>query len=82
MDESLYEAITGLLADKFSIDPGRITPDASLVVDLEFDSLDEVQFSRALEKAFEITMSGTELAELDTISEVVGLVSEKRSVVK
>jgi acyl carrier protein len=82
MDESLYEAVTGLLVEKFLIDRNKITPDVSLVFDLEFDSLDEVQLSRALEKKFEITIGRDELADLDTISEVVGLVSEKRAAVK
>jgi len=82
MDESLYKAVTGILVEKFLIDPNKITPDVSLVLDLEFDSLDEVQLSRALEKAFEIEIGSAELADLDTISEVVGLVSKKRAVVK
>ena len=82
MDESLYKAVTGLLVEKFLIDPSKIAPDVSLVFDLEFDSLDEVQLSRALEKAFEIEIGSGELADLDTISEVVGLVSKKRAVVK
>jgi len=82
MDESLYKAVTGLLVEKFLIDPDRIAPDVSLVLDLEFDSLDEVQFSRALEKTFEIEIGSAELADLDTISEVVGLVSKKRAFAK
>lgn len=82
MDESLYEAVTGILVEKFLIDPEKIAPDVSLVLDLEFDSLDEVQLLRALEKAFEIEIGSSELADLDTISEVVGLVSKKRAVVK
>lgn len=82
MDESLYKAITGLLVEKFLIDPNKIKPDVSLVFDLEFDSLDEVQLSRALEKKFEIEIGSAELADLDTISEVVGLVSKKRAIVK
>lgn len=82
MDESLYEAVTGILVEKFLIDPDKIAPDVSLVLDLEFDSLDEVQLLRALEKAFEIEIGSSELADLDTISEVVGLVSKKRAVVK
>ena len=82
MDESLYTAVTGILIEKFLIDPDKIAPDTSLVLDLEFDSLDEVQLLRALEKAFEIEIGSAELADLDTISEVVGLVSKKRAVVK
>lgn len=82
MDESLYKAVSDLLVEKFMIDPNKITPDVSLVFDLEFDSLDEVQLSRALAKTFEIEIGSSELADLDTISEIVGLVSEKLAVVK
>ena len=82
MDESLYKAITSLLVEKFLIDPNKIAPDVSLILDLEFDSLDEVQLSRALQKEFEIEIGSAELADLDTISDVVGLVSKKRAVVK
>ena len=81
MDELLYKAVAGLLVEKFLIDPSRIAPDVSLILDLEFDSLDEVQFSRALSKAFEIEIGSAELADLDTISDVVGLVAKKRAVV-
>jgi acyl carrier protein len=82
MDESLYKAVTGILVEKFTIDPARIAPDVSLLLDLEFDSLDEVQFARSLEKAFEIEIGGSELADLDTISEIVGLVAKKRTTLK
>lgn len=82
MDESLYKAVTEIVVDKFMIDREKITPDASLVLDLEFDSLDEVQLLRALEKAFEITIGVSELTDLDTISEVVDLVARKCAVVK
>lgn len=82
MDESLYKAVTEILVEKFVIDRARITPDASLVLDLEFDSLDEVQLLRALEKAFEIKIAVSELTDLDTISEVADLVAKKRAVVK
>lgn len=82
MDETLYQTVTSILIEKFLVDPGRIAPDVSLVSDLEFDSLDEVQLSRALRKAFEIEIGTAELADVDTISEVVGLVSKKRAVVK
>jgi acyl carrier protein len=77
MDESLYRTVTGILVEKFLVDPEKITPDVSLVFELEFDSLDEVQLSRALEKTFEIEIGGSELADLDTISEVVDLVAKK-----
>ena len=79
MDESLYKAVTGVLVEKFLIDPSRIAPDVSIVLDLEFDSLDEVQFARALEKAFEIEIGSSELADLDAISEIVDLVARKRA---
>jgi acyl carrier protein len=82
MDESLYKAVTGILVEKFLIDPDRISPDVSVVLDLEFDSLDEVQFARALGKKLEIEIGSSELADLDTISEIVGLVAEKRAALK
>jgi acyl carrier protein len=82
MDESLYKAVTGLLVEKFLIDPSSITPDASLVLDLQFDSLDEVQFSRALKKSFEIEIGSGELANLDSIAEIVGLIAERRDALK
>jgi len=82
MDESLYKTVTGLLVEKFLVDPDKIAPDVSLVLDLEFDSLDEVQLLRALEKTFEIEIGTAELADLDTISEVVGLVAKKRAVMQ
>ena len=81
MDDSLYKTITALLVEKFMIDPERITPDVSLVFDLDFDSLDEVQLSRALEKTFEIEIGAAALAEIDTLSEVVDLVAQRRAVV-
>ena len=82
MDESFYKAVTSLLVEKSLIDPSRIAPDVSIVLDLEFDSPDEVQFSRALENKFEIEISSAELADLDTIAEIVGLIAEKRAALK
>ncbi|BCJ50496.1 acyl carrier protein [Actinoplanes sp. NBRC 14428] len=82
MDDPLYDTVTEILAGKFLIDPTRITPQASLILDLEFDSLDEVQLLRTLEKEFGIEIAVSEMADVDTVSEVVGLVSAKRAVVK
>lgn len=38
----LFDRISGILQDTFEIDPGRITPEASLNADLDIDSIDAV----------------------------------------
>ncbi len=77
MDTTLFEEIADLFTTRFRADSSKIRPEVRLVADLGFDSLDEVDLVRALEKTFSIDISNDEQASLSTIGDVVALVSEK-----
>ena len=59
-DEELRQQVVETLADEFELDPGKMTPDATLYDDLGLDSLDAVDMVVALEKAFGMKLTDEE----------------------
>ncbi len=67
-DEQVIEIINQSLAEEFELDPDKMTPQAHLIDDLEFDSLDFVDMVVTLQKAF-----GVKLREEPRVREVRSL---------
>ena len=59
------------------IDPARMTEDASLVDDLEVDSLDIVEFVMALEDEFGIELPEDELVDAKNVGDLLTVVHAK-----
>jgi acyl carrier protein len=62
------------------IEEDKITYEADLVRDLGLDSLDTVEVTMGLEERFGVEIPDTELEDVATVSDAVGLVEKKMAV--
>ena len=73
----IFEKITALLADQFSVEQDSITMDTTFE-DLGADSLDIVELSMALEEQFDVgEMEDSEAAKLHTVGDLVRMVQSR-----
>ena len=74
--EEVFIAIQEHLAAR-GIDKTKIVPEAHLLRDLDFDSLDTVELTVGIEERFGIEIPDEELEGVETISDIVLLVFKK-----
>ena len=59
-DESIRRQVVEVIAEEFELDPGELTPEATLYDDLGLDSLDAVDLVVAMEKSFGVKLANEE----------------------
>ena len=69
-EEILYN-VKYLIADHFEIDGALIKPEAKLVEDLDFDSIDAIELILQLEEKYDEKISADKLKSARTIQDVV-----------
>lgn len=74
--EQILEAIKTHLGGR-GLDVTKVSPEAELLRDLDLDSLDTVELTLGLEKAFGIEIPDEELEELHTVSDAIDLIEAK-----
>lgn len=68
----IFEKLTELLAEQFSVEPESITMDTSFEDDLGADSVDIVELSMGLEEEFGIEeMSEDDVSAIKTVGDLV-----------
>ena len=78
-DEQVIEIINQSLAEEFELDPDQLQPQAHLVDDLEFDSLDFVDMVVTLQKAFGVKLrEEPRVREVRTLGDLHRLIIDKR----
>ena len=60
------------------VDPKQVTAETHFVNDLNYDSLDQVDFSIKLEEEFELSVSDEDVEQLKTVGDVVRYIIEHR----
>lgn len=58
-----------LIIDQFGVDGSAVAPNASLVEDLNADSLDLVEYIMSVEERFRVTVSDEDVQQLTTVGE-------------
>ncbi len=66
-----------ILSENFSIDPGKVTPDASFRGSLGLDSLDVVDLVFFIQEAFALEDSLDDYRELHTVEKVCAYIASK-----
>lgn len=78
-DDEVIAIINQSLVDEFEVDPGTMTPEAHLVENLGFDSLDFVDMVVVLQQAFGVTLRDEpRIREVRTLGDLHRLVIEKK----
>jgi acyl carrier protein len=65
------EAVVVLIGGHFSIDPALVVLQASLIDDLDADSLDRVELVIAFEEAFGINIPDADLERIRTVHDAI-----------
>jgi acyl carrier protein len=66
--------IIELAAEQASVDPATITPQSRFVGDLEFDSLDAIDFTMKVEDALGVRIPEDQVEHLQTVEQVIEFV--------
>ena len=72
----IFDQVQRLIHRELVIDLDKITIDANLFDDLNFDSLDSVEMVLAMELEFDIEVADDAIDELRTVRDIVDLVQD------
>lgn len=75
----MFEKFKTLLSEEMSIDPDSITPDASFVNDLGFNSLELADLVVLCEDTFDIEFDEADLPRLLTVKDVVSYIEAQNN---
>ena len=78
MDKEILKKVIELAADQVGVDPRQVTAETHFKDDLDYDSLDEVDFAMKLEDQFELSVSDEDATKLKTVGDVVRYITEHR----
>jgi acyl carrier protein len=75
--KEVHPKIKQIVMDQLDVDEKEIIPSASLVEDLNADSLDLVEYIFALEEAFKVEISDEDAEKITTVGETQAYLMEK-----
>lgn len=73
--EEVAQRVRRLAAGQGGVDPALVTAETRFTEDLNYDSLDRVEFVMTLEEAFDLTIPDAEAEQVRTVGEAVRLVA-------
>ena len=73
----MLEKIRQLLSEQFGYEESNITEDTDFKDDLGADSLDLFEMVMALEEEYSIEMPAEELADINTVGDMINYLKEK-----
>ena len=71
-----FEEVKKIIVETLGCDEDKVTPDASVMDDLEADSLDLVELHMAFEEALDIKIPDETLANLHTVGDIAEYLKE------
>ncbi len=74
--EEIQKELTNILVNDFEIEESKITPEANLFEDLEFDSIDAVDLAVRLQDFTKQKISPENFKQIRTINDVVNAVEQ------
>lgn len=77
-EQEIFDKIQALIADRFEIDPAKITNATNFKQDLSADSLDLVEFVLTLEDTFDGEISDEDADKLNTVGDVVQYIAAQQ----
>lgn len=73
---SVEEKVKKIVAEKLSVEPDEVVPEASFVDDLGADSLDLVELIMAMEEEFDIEISDEDAEKLQTVQDSINYIKK------
>ena len=75
--EKSYEKMKEIIADQLGVSEDEVTLEASFKEDLDADSLDLFELVMALEEEYDVEIPSDDLAELNTVGDVINYLKDK-----
>ena len=73
--DEIFTRVKKIVAEQLTVDPSKVTPEASFVDDLGADSLDTVELIMALEEDFEMEIPDESAEKITTVQACVDYIS-------
>lgn len=73
----MLEKMKEIIADQLSVSEDEVTLEASFKDDLDADSLDLFELVVALEEEYDVEIPSDDLAELNTVGDVINYLKDK-----
>ena len=73
----MLEKMKEIIADQLSVSEDEVTLEASFIDDLGADSLDLFELVMALEEEYDVEIPSDDLAELNTVGDVINYLKDK-----
>lgn len=73
----MLEKMKEIIADQLSVSEDEVTLEASFKEDLDADSLDLFELVMALEEEYDVEIPSDDLAELNTVGDVINYLKDK-----
>ena len=73
----MLEKMKEIIADQLGVSEDEVTLEASFKEDLDADSLDLFELVMALEEEYDVEIPSDELAELNTVGDVINYLKDK-----
>ena len=70
----IQEKVVAIIADKLSVKPAEITPEAGFTTHLGADSLDTVELIMEFEKAFNLSIPEEEATSIETVGDAISYI--------
>ena len=67
----VLEKVKAILSEQFDVEEEKITPETSIVNDLNADSLDVVDLLMSIEDEFEVEVPDEEIENIKTVDDLV-----------
>ena len=73
----MLENMKDIIADQLGVSEDEVTLEASFKEDLDADSLDLFELVMALEEEYDVEIPSDDLAELNTVGDVINYLKDK-----
>lgn len=73
--EEIAQCVSRLVAEQVAVDPALVTAETRFTEDLNYDSLDRVEFVMTLEETFDLSIGDADAEQVRTVGEAIRLVA-------
>jgi len=76
--EEIQEKVKKIIAEKLSVEPSEVKPEASFVDDLGADSLDLVELIMSMEEEFGVEISDEDAEKILTVQDAMDYIARRK----
>lgn len=77
MKQRQRAALISMIADRFNVPVSAVSGKTNFQQDLNLDSIDSLELIMELEDIYDISISDTDAAKLQTVGDVINLIDQK-----